>query len=80
MLFRSWRPPTREQFEATRAKEGAYFVGNPDEVVEKLRAQSKALGGIDRVTFQMGVGNMTHERMMSATELLGTKVKPAVRS
>jgi len=27
------------------------------------------------VTFQMGVGNMTHERMMSATELLGTKVK-----
>jgi probable LLM family oxidoreductase len=77
---RGWRPPTREQFEATRAKDGAYFVGNPDEVVEKLRAQSKALGGIARVTFQMGVGNMTHERMMSATELLGTKVKPAVSS
>ena len=76
---RGWRAPTKAQFEATRSKEGAFHVGNPDEIVEKIRAQSEELGGVSRVTFQMGVAHMSHERLLRATELLGTKVKPAVR-
>lgn len=77
---RGWRPPTREQFEATRSKDGAYFVGNPDEVAEKLAAHSRALGGVVRVSFQMGVAGVSHDLLMQATELLGTKVRPAVSS
>jgi len=75
---RGWRPPTRAQFEATRSPDGAYFVGNPDEIAEKLVAQSRALGGVVRVNFQMGVANLAHDRLMRATELLATRVKPAV--
>ncbi len=77
---RGWRPPTRAQFDATRSPEGAYYVGNPEEVAEKLAAQSRALGGVVRVSFQMGVAGVTHDRLMRATELLGSKVLPAVRS
>jgi len=37
------------------------------------------LGGISRITFQMGVSTLPHEKMLHAIELLGTKVAPIVR-
>jgi hypothetical protein len=38
-----------------------------------------ALGGIARLTFQMGVSTLPHEKMLRAIEILGTKVAPRVR-
>ena len=37
------------------------------------------LGGISRITFQMGVSTLPHAKMMHAIELLGTRVAPIVR-
>ena len=76
---RGWPPVTRAAFEAQRGTYGALLVGGPDEIVEKILRHSEALGGISRLTFQMNVASLTHEKLMSAIELLGAQVAPAVR-
>ncbi len=76
---RGWRPVTREAFDAQRGPEGALLVGDPDEVTEKIIRHSEALGGLSRITFQMNVASLPHEKLMAAIELLGTRVAPALR-
>jgi len=39
----------------------------------------KALGGISRITFQMGVSTLPHQKMLRAIEILGTRVAPIIR-
>ena len=46
--------------------------------LEILRV-NEALGGISRLTFQMGVSTLPHPKMMRAIELLGTQLAPMVR-
>jgi len=76
---RGWPPVTRAQFDALRSPHGALLVGNPEEVAAKIAAHSEALGGISRITFQMDVAGLAHEKHLSSIELLGTAVAPAVR-
>lgn len=76
---RGWRPITRASFDAQRGPKGALIIGDPDVVVEKIIRHSNALGGISRVTFQMDPGSLSHEKMIRAIELLGTRVAPALR-
>ncbi len=76
---RGWPPVTRAHFDALRSEHGALLVGNPDEVVEKVAAHSEALGGISRLTFQMDVAGLAHDKHLSSIELLGTSVAPALR-
>ncbi|MFZ0202097.1 MAG: Atu2307/SP_0267 family LLM class monooxygenase, partial [Nitrososphaeraceae archaeon] len=45
---RGWPKMTRASFDSQRGPQGALLVGDPDEVVEKIVRQSKALGGISR--------------------------------
>jgi hypothetical protein len=40
---------------------------------------NEALGGISRVTFQMGVSTLPHPKMLRAIEILGTRVVPILR-
>lgn len=75
---RGWPPVTRAQFDALRGPTGALLVGDPEQVAEKVRHFDEALGGIDRLTFQMSVAALPHEKLMSAIELLGERVRPAV--
>lgn len=77
---RGWPPVTREQFEYQTAKKGAYIIGDAQEVAEKIIRHSQALGGIDRLTFQMDTGGLTHGKLMKSIELIGSKVIPMVRS
>jgi probable LLM family oxidoreductase len=77
---RGWPPATRGQFDATRGPTGAYLIGSPDQVVEKIIRQNEALGGIARVTFQMTNVGLSHDKMLRSIELLGTKVAPQVRA
>lgn len=77
---RGWPPTTRAQFEAGRSPEGALLVGSPETVVRKIRAFNEALGGIDRVTFQMSVAYLPHDQMLPAIRLLGERVAPMLRS
>ena len=76
---RGWSEMTKESFEAQRGPEGALLVGDPEEVVEKIINHSKALGGISRITFMMNPASLPHEKLMQATELIGTRILPKLR-
>jgi alkanesulfonate monooxygenase SsuD/methylene tetrahydromethanopterin reductase-like flavin-dependent oxidoreductase (luciferase family) len=76
---RGWPPTTRAQFDALRGPTGALIIGDADTVAEKILYINQALGGISRITFQMGVSTLPHVKMMHAIELLGTRVAPMVR-
>lgn len=76
---RGWPPVTRAGFEAQRGPQGALLVGSAEEVVEKILRHSEALGGIDRITFQMNVASLPHEKLMRSIELIGAGVAPVLR-
>jgi probable LLM family oxidoreductase len=76
---RGWSPTTRAQFDATRGPTGALLIGDAETVAEKILYVNEALGGISRITFQMGVSTLPHQKMIRAIEILGTKVAPMVR-
>ncbi|HZZ57436.1 MAG TPA: LLM class flavin-dependent oxidoreductase [Opitutaceae bacterium] len=75
---RGWAPVTRAHFDALRGPEGALLVGSPDSVAEKILRVNEALGGIARLTFQMSVAALTHDKLMRAIELLGAEVKKKI--
>ncbi len=76
---RGWPPVTRTQFDALNGTHGALLVGEPDAIAAKIARQSADLGGISRLTFQMSVAGLDHDKMMSSIELLGSRVAPALR-
>jgi probable LLM family oxidoreductase len=76
---RGWPPVTRSQFEALRRPTGALMVSDPETVAAKLLQMNEALGGISRISFQMSVAALRHDKLLHAIELLGTKVAPIIR-
>jgi probable LLM family oxidoreductase len=76
---RGWAPATRAKFDAQRGPTGAYLIGNAETVIEKILYFNKVLGGISRLTFQMGVSTLSQEKMRRAIEILGTQVAPVIR-
>jgi len=75
---RGWPPVTMERFEQQIGELGAYVIGGPEEVAEKLIRHSEALGGISRFTFQIDNAGLTHEDLLETYSLIGEKVKPLV--
>ncbi|MGB2711805.1 MAG: LLM class flavin-dependent oxidoreductase [Conexibacter sp.] len=75
---RGWPPMVRQQYEAGRTARGALFVGDPQQVADKILAQH-ALFGHQRFMIHMGMGGIPHEQVLQAIELLGTEVAPLVR-
>ncbi len=75
---RGWPPVTMERFQHQIDDLGAYAVGGPEEVAEKLVRHSKALGGVSRFTFQIDNAGLTHEDLIETYTLIGEKVKPLV--
>src|ERR1700732_2088031 len=76
---RGWPPTTRAQFDAVRGPTGALLIGDAETVAEKILYVNDALGGISRITFQMGVSTLPHQKMLRAIEILGTSVVPILR-
>lgn len=62
-----------------RGPTGALLIGDAETVAEKILYDNEVLGGISRITFQMGVSTLPHEKMLRAIEILGTRVAPIVR-
>jgi len=75
---RGWPPVTKAHFDAQRGPRGAFLVGNPEEVAEKILRHSESLGGISRVTFQMDNANLSHAQLLEAIELIGKEIAPLV--
>src|SRR5215831_6563291 len=77
---RGWPPMTRASFDAQRGPTGALLVGSPDEVTEKILRHSEALGGIDRISFQMNAASLPQIKMMRAIDAIGARVAPALHT
>jgi probable LLM family oxidoreductase len=77
---RGWPPATRSQYDALRGPTGALLIGDAKTVSEKILHVNEVLGGISRLTFQMGVSTLPHPKMLRAIEILGTRVAPFVRN
>src|SRR5271156_1192579 len=77
---RGWPPVTRAHFNALLGPHGALMVGNPEEVAEKILEHSEALGGINRISFQMDVASLPPAKLMQSIELIGTRVAPILRA
>ena len=75
---RGWRPMTRLDFDASRTRRGANFVGSPQDVVEKILFQYEIFRH-DRFLLQITVGAMPHDKVMRSIELFGNEVAPVVR-
>jgi probable LLM family oxidoreductase len=76
---RGWPPTTRKQFDAVRGPTGALLIGDAETVAKKILYVNEVLGGLSRVTFQMGVSTLPHPKMLRAIEILGTRVAPLIR-
>jgi len=76
---RGWPPTTRAQFDAVRGPTGALIIGDPETVAEKILYVNEALGGLARITFQMGVSALPHQKMLRSIELLGARVVPIIK-
>jgi alkanesulfonate monooxygenase SsuD/methylene tetrahydromethanopterin reductase-like flavin-dependent oxidoreductase (luciferase family) len=75
---RGFSPPSRAQFDATSGPDGAFFMGDPETVAEKLLRISDQLGGVHRVSLQMTNPRLAHADLLRGIELLGTEVAPRV--
>src|SRR5580693_1942283 len=76
---RGWPPATRAQFDALRGPTGALLIGDAETVAKKILYVNDALGSLSRITFQMGVSALPHQKMLRSIELLGTRVATMVR-
>jgi probable LLM family oxidoreductase len=75
---RGWPPVSRERFDAQNGPTGALLVGDPDEVGEKILRHAAALGGVDRVTFQMDNAELPREKLLRSIQLIGERIKQAL--
>jgi len=76
---RGWPPATRAQFDAVRGPTDALLIGDAETVAQKILYVNEVLGGLSRITFQMGVSTLPHRKMLGSIEILGTLVAPIVR-
>jgi len=76
---RGFAPTSRTEFDRKILRGGAYIVGSPAQVVDKILFQREIFGH-QRTLLQLAIGSVGHADMMRAIELLGTEVAPAVRS
>ncbi len=77
---RGWAPVVRPQFNSLCGPHGALMVGDPQAIAEKILYENQVLGGISRMTILMDGSLLSHQQIMHAIELLGTKVAPMVNA
>lgn len=77
---RGWGPVTWQGFLSQTGEQGAIVIGDSEEVAEKIKRHSEALGGISRFTFQMDNAGLTHQQLLEAIEIIGKSVIPLVNS
>ncbi|MGL4399168.1 MAG: Atu2307/SP_0267 family LLM class monooxygenase [Luteolibacter sp.] len=73
---RGWPPTTMAHFEAGVAPHGAFLVGDPESVVQKIASYDAKLGGLSRITFQMSAASLPHDRLLESIRLIGDQVMP----
>lgn len=75
---RGWSAYTEMQFQYGMEKDGALFMGNSEEVSQKI-IETIELFGLTRFTAHIDIGGPGHEQMMETIEKYGKEVMPAVK-
>ena len=76
--LRGWPAPDKRAFLAQADAPGAYYVGDPDEVAERIVHLHGHLGHM-RHFLQTDIGGLPHEHLLESITLLATEVKPRVK-
>ena len=74
-----WQELTYQQYLEQVGPNGAMFVGNSDQVAEKLIRMIEDLD-LDRFMLHLPLGSMPHGQVLRAIELFGTQVAPKIRA
>ena len=74
---RGWPEPDERAFRAQADAPGAYYVGDPDEVAQRIVDLHGHLGHM-RHFLQMDIGGLPQEHLLESISLLATEVKPRV--
>ncbi|MDJ1370896.1 LLM class flavin-dependent oxidoreductase [Gulosibacter molinativorax] len=75
---RGWPEPDKRQFLAQADFPGAYYIGDPDEVAERIVELHGHMGHM-RHFLQMDIGGIPQEHYLESVSLLATEVKPRVQ-
>jgi probable LLM family oxidoreductase len=76
---RGFGPPSRAQYDAMCAPDGAFLIGDSATVAAKALRIHQDLGGVHRLSLQMTNVRLAHDNLLHGIELLGTGVAPIVR-
>ena len=68
---------TRAEFDR-EVEQGSLYVGAPETVARKVMATVRTLN-ITRFDLKYSAGHLSHEKLMRAIELYGSKVIPLVK-
>jgi alkanesulfonate monooxygenase SsuD/methylene tetrahydromethanopterin reductase-like flavin-dependent oxidoreductase (luciferase family) len=77
--IRGWAPPTKDQFVREAGPHGAWYIGAPETVANKIARNLPALGAT-RFDLKYGMAGLPHDAVMTNIELYGTQVVPRVRA
>ncbi len=77
---RGYPSANRAQFDALCGSDGAFLVGSPQTVRDKIIAADATMGGISRIMFHMSIAMLETEAIQNSISLLGTEVAPDVRA
>ena len=69
---------SRSDYERGASLEGAYFVGSPQQIIDKLLYQHEMFGH-QRFMAQIDIGGLPFNKVAQTIELLATEVAPVVR-
>ncbi|WP_168628050.1 MULTISPECIES: LLM class flavin-dependent oxidoreductase [unclassified Cryobacterium] len=75
--LRGWPAPDKRAYLAQAEAPGAYYVGDPDDVAERIVHLHGHLGQM-RHFLQTDIGGLPHEHFIESLTLLATEVKPRV--
>jgi alkanesulfonate monooxygenase SsuD/methylene tetrahydromethanopterin reductase-like flavin-dependent oxidoreductase (luciferase family) len=75
--LRGWPAPDKRAYLAQAEAPGAYYIGDPDEVAERIVHLHGYMGHM-RHFLQMDIGGLPHEHFLESLTLLATEVKPRV--
>jgi alkanesulfonate monooxygenase SsuD/methylene tetrahydromethanopterin reductase-like flavin-dependent oxidoreductase (luciferase family) len=76
--LRGWPEPDKNAYLAQADAPGAYYVGDPDEVAERIVHLHRYMGHM-RHFLQMDIGGLPQEHFIESLTLLATEVKPRVQ-
>lgn len=75
--LRGWPAPDKNAYLAQADAPGAYYVGDPDEVAQRIVHLHGYMGHM-RHFLQTDIGGLPHEHFLESITLLATEVKPRV--